>query len=140
MGINIRHISAIALAVLFSAACGNKSSSGPGKEIKSTKSGNLTITIASASGEIKNGENDLTLSFTDQSGNTVDVGAASLSFQMPAMGSMPEMNDKATLTTTAAPGVYNARVNIEMAGTWEARVRYQGANGTGEARMTVNAK
>jgi YtkA-like protein len=110
------------------------------KTIKSEKSGGMTITISSPTGEVKKGENELTLSFADSSGKLVDVGAASLTFHMPAMGSMAEMNDKATLLTTGVAGKYRAKVDIEMATTWEAIVVYQGAQGTGQVRMTVNVK
>jgi hypothetical protein len=74
------------------------------------------------------------------SGKPVDVGAASLNFHMGAMGSMAEMNDSATLTATGTPGKYPAQVNIGMAGAWEAQVKYQGAHGSGQAPMSVQAK
>ena len=130
----------IAITTLVAIACGRGGSSDGGKTIKSTSAGNMTVTLASPTGELRNGENDLTITFADSSGKPVDVGAASLNFHMPAMGSMPEMNDAATLTTTDTPGIYRAKVNIEMAGTWEAQIRYQGPQGAGQASMTVNAK
>lgn len=132
----------VAIAALITAACGGakSDSSGSEKVIKSTKSGDLTITLSSTTGQLKSGDNDLTLSFADAAGKTVDVGAASLRFHMPAMGSMAEMNDVATLTTTDTPGKYRAKVNIEVGGTWEAIVNYEGPKGTGQASMTVNAK
>lgn len=126
--------------ILFIVACRNGNSSGGDKVIKSTKSGDMTIAISSSTGELKNGENELMIAFTDASGKSVDVGAASLNFHMPAMGSMAEMNDRATLTTTDTPGMYRAQVNIEMAGTWEAQIKYQGAHGTGQVGLTVQAK
>ncbi len=134
-------IVALVLIALALVACGRGTgTSGNEKTIKSTQAGNLTAIIASSTGELKTGENDLTVSFTDSSGKTVDVGAASLKFHMPAMGSMAEMNDAATLTTTNTPGKYQAKVDIEVDGTWEAIVNYQGPQGTGQARMTVQAK
>jgi hypothetical protein len=128
----------IASATLI-AACGGKSSDS-NKVIKSTTAGNLTITLASPTGELKSGDNQLTITFADSSGKPLDVGAASLNFHMPAMGSMSEMNDKATLTTTNTPGRYRANVTLEVGGTWEAQVKYQGAQGTGQASLTVIAK
>lgn len=129
------------VAALIVTACGGGSGSSENeKVIKSTQAGNLTVTLASPTGEIKSGDNDLMLSFTDASGKPVDVGAASLKFHMPAMGSMPEMNDVASLTTTNTPGKYRAKVNIEVDGTWEAIISYEGPQGTGQARMTVQAK
>ena len=128
----------IVIATLIT-ACGGGSSDG-NKVIKSTTAGNLTISLASPTGELKSGDNELTISFADSSGKTVDVGAASLNFHMPAMGAMAEMNDLAILTTTKTPGRYRAKVTLEVGGTWEAQVQYQGLQGTGRASLTVNAK
>ena len=127
------------IAVTFIAACRRANS--PGENvIKSTRSGELTITLSNATGELKRGENDLMIAFTDASSRPVDVGAASLNIHMAAMGTMAEMNDKARLTTTDTPGKYRAQVNIEMAGTWETHVKYQGAHGSGRVSMSVQAK
>lgn len=133
-------VSLMIAAALLAPACSGGGTPGSEKVIKSAKSGDLTITLASSTGEVKNGENELIISFTDASGKPIDVGAASLNFHMAAMGTMAEMNDKATLTTTDTPGKYHARVNIEAASTWEAVVSYEGPRGSGQARMTINAK
>lgn len=134
-------IVAISILALTLAACGRGTgTSSAEKAIKSTQSGNLTITLASSDGQLKSGENELLLSFTDASGKTVDVGAASLKFHMPAMGAMAEMTDTASLTTTNTPGKYRAKVDIEVDGTWEAIIAFQGPQGTGQASMTVQAK
>lgn len=135
----VTSILATAIA-LIATACGTGGSSGGEKVIKSTKAGDMTVSLASPTGELKNGENELMVTFADAAGNPVDVGAASLNFHMAAMGAMAEMNDKAALTTTDTPGKYRAQVNIEMAGTWEAQIKYQGPHGTGQASMTVQAK
>ena len=130
---------AITLTFLFVAACRSAGSSDE-KLIKSVKSGDMTVTLSSSTGELKSGDNEVMVTFTDASGKPVDVGAASLNFHMAAMGSMAEMNDRGTLTTTETPGKYRAKVNIEIAGTWEAQVKYQGAHGTGQTSMNVQAK
>lgn len=130
---------AIAIALFIALACNAKTTGGE-KEIKSTKAGDLKITLASSTGDIKSGDNSLFLSFADASGESVDVGAASLVFHMPAMGAMAEMNNRAELTTTETPGKYRAQVNIEMPGTWEARIAYEGLQGKGTASMNVQAK
>ena len=38
--------------------------------------GNLTVTLASPTGELKSGDNELTITIADSSGNPLDVGAA----------------------------------------------------------------
>ena len=125
--------------IALSVACGPGS---PASEqvIKSTKAGELNVTLSSLSGPLKHGENDLRLAFTDASGNPVDVGAASLNFHMGAMGAMAEMNDRATLTTTETPGKYRAQVKLQMGGSWEAQIAYQGPHGTGKTSLNVQAK
>lgn len=130
----------VLVSALIVAACSGGGAPGAEKAIKSAKSGDLTVTLSNSAGQLKNGENDLFISFTDASGKAIDVGAVSLNFQMAAMGTMPEMNNKATLTTTEVPGKYRASVEIEMIGTWEAIINYEGSRGSGQARMTVNVK
>ena len=133
-------ITSLILIAILVDACGGQGGSDGNRIIKSTAAGSLTVTLASPTGELKSGDNDLSITFADSSGTPVEVGAASLNFHMPAMGSMAEMNDKATLTTTNTPGRYRARVNLESGGTWEAQIKYQGPQGTGQASLTVNAR
>jgi hypothetical protein len=59
---------------------------------------------------------------------------------MPAMGSMAAMNDAATLTTTSEPGVYHARVKLEMVGEWQAQLAYEGTRGAGKGTFPVTAQ
>ena len=127
-----------ALALLSAlAACGGGAGD---KEIKSGKVGAMTVTLANSDGVLRNGDQELNVIFKDASGKTVDVGSASLNFYMPAMGSMPVMNDPATLTTTSTPGVYRAKVKLEMAGEWQAQVAYEGPAGTGKGAFPVTAQ
>jgi hypothetical protein len=103
----------------------------------------MTVSISSDSGTLKNGEQEIYLSFTDASGKPVDVGtvkAAALNFQMPAMGSMAEMNNAATFSTTSVPGVYKGKVNIEMKGEWQAQISFEGDKGNGKTTLPVSAK
>ena len=133
------------LVSLFTlAACSSKngsSSSAPtGKTIKAVQVSNLTATLSNSTGQLKQGDQEVTLSFTDSSGKPVDVGAVSLNFHMPAMGSMAAMNDAVTFTTTGTPGVYTGKVNIEMAGEWQGQLAYEGPAGTGKTTFTVTAR
>lgn len=136
----------IGLTILFSlialaAACSGGSSVSQKQVIKTAPIGNnLTVALSSDTGKLKNGAQELTLAFTDASGKAVDVGAASLNFHMPAMGSMAAMNDAATLTTTATPGVYRGKVKIEMPGEWQAQIAYEGAAGSGKTSFPVTAQ
>lgn len=125
--------------IILAAACGGSSSGGETKTIKSTTVGDkLTVTLSNDTGKLKVGKQQLTLAFTDTSGNPIEISAATLNFSMPAMGSMAEMNNSANLTTTSTPGKFKADVDIEMAGEWIAQISYQGAQ-MGKTTMALTA-
>jgi len=136
-------ISLISIVAIFTVACGSDTatSGSAGKAIKSAPAGNnLTATLSSADGLMRKGKQTFTLSFTDQSGKPVNVGAAALNFHMPAMGTMAVMNNPATLTTTATPGVYQGTTDLEMGGEWQAQISYEGPAGTGKANISIVAQ
>jgi len=128
--------------LLFIAACGSKTllSVDTGKVIKSAPIGNLIVTLSSSSGQIKHGADEFFITFKDSSGKAVDVGAAALTFHMPQMGSMAQMNAHATLTTTDMPGVYRAKADIEVAGEWQAQISFEGPAGKGQTSFSVTAQ
>jgi hypothetical protein len=138
-----KFVLALSLAALLSlaAACGSKSASvDTGKVIKSAPAGNLTVTLSSPSGQLKQGDNEFFLTFMDSSSKPVEVGAVALTFHMPGMGAMPAMNNPATFTTTDTPGVYRGNAHIEMAGEWQTQVTYEGPAGKGQASFPVTAQ
>ena len=128
--------------IVFIAACGSGSNiAATGKTIVSGPAGNnLTATIANANGNLRKGSQEFTLTFTDASGKPVDVGAVAFNNHMAAMGSMGAMNNAATLKTTGTPGVYSGKVEIEMAGEWQAQITYEGPAGKGSFTLPINAK
>ena len=134
-------IFSIALFAVFAAACGSGAGTvGASKTIKSGSVGNLTVTVGNSDGVLKKGKQDLTVTFADSAGKPVDVGSASVSFFMPAMGSMSAMNSPANLTTTGTPGVYKANVDIEMTGEWQAQVAFDGPAGKGKGSIAITAQ
>ncbi len=128
--------------IVFIAGCGSGSSKAtPGKTITSGSAGNnLTATISNADGVLRKGKQDFTVTFADASGKPVDVGAVSLNFFMPAMGSMSAMNSLVTFTTTGTPGVYAGKADIEMTGEWQAQITYEGPAGKGKATLSITAQ
>jgi len=136
-------VTGITLVVIFAAAaCGSKSGGSvpTGKVIKTAPVGNLTVTLLSGSGQLKQGDQEVTLSFTDASGKPVDVGAVSLNFHMPQMGGMAAMNDAVTFTTTSTPGVYSGKVNLGSGGEWQAQLAFEGPAGNGKTTFSVTAQ
>ena len=131
----------IAVFALLAIGCGSSSAGSPGKTIKSGPAGNnLTVTLANSDGVLRKGKQDFTLTFADSTGKPVDVGAVSLNFFMPAMGSMAAMNNPAAFTTTGTPGVYAGKVDIEMGGEWQAQITYEGPAGKGKANLAMTAQ
>ena len=129
--------------LLIAAACGiinggsSTASLAGGSVIKTAPMGNLTVTLESKTGQFKKGENDFLLSVKDSSGKPVEVNAVSLNLHMPAMGSMAEMNDQATFSTTKTPGVCRGKIDIEVGGEWQAQVVYDGPAGRAETSFPI---
>jgi hypothetical protein len=128
--------------IAFVVACGSGSNNAAsGKPVATGPAGNnLTATISNADGALRKGQQEFTLTFTDAAGKPVDVGAVAFNSHMAAMGSMGAMNSAATLTTTGTPGIYRGKVNIDMAGEWQAQITYEGAAGKGSFTLPIAAK
>jgi nitrogen fixation protein FixH len=134
-------LNALVLVLLLSAACSSGGSAADaGKVIKSAQVGTLTVTLSNKDGVLRHGDEEFTLSFKDAAGKPVEVGAASLNFHMPAMGTMSAMTDAATLTTTNTPGVYRAKAKLEVAGEWQTQVTFDGPAGRGQTSFPVTAQ
>ncbi|MEK6281654.1 MAG: FixH family protein [Acidobacteriota bacterium] len=130
----------VLVLTVFALACGSKDTPS-GKVIKTASAGNnLTASLATSDGVLKKGRTEFTLTFADSSGKPVDVGAVALTFHMPQMGTMSEMNDAATFTTTETPGVYHGKADIEVGGEWQVRITYEGPKGRGQASFPVTAQ
>ena len=138
--IKIIGLIAILSMIAIAAACGGATSDSGLKQIATKKvNDNLTVTLSGADGKLKNGEQTIMLAFTDGAGNPVDIKAATLNFNMPAMGSMAEMNDAANLTTTGTPGQFKGNLKLQMAGDWTAQITYEGAQ-TGKTTIPMSAQ
>jgi hypothetical protein len=135
-------LAVIGLVVLLGACSSSQQQAGStGKVIKSASAGNgLTVSLATSDGVLRHGNSLFTLTFADGSGKPVDVGAVALTFHMPRMGTMAEMNEEATFTTTATPGVYNGKAQIEVAGEWQTKITYEGPAGRGQATFPITAQ
>ena len=127
--------------LLLATACGSGAGQNTGQVIKSAPAGNnLAVELSNEDGVLRHGDEEFYLTFKNAAGNPIDVGAVALTFHMPAMGTMPVMKNPATFTTTSAPGVYQGRANIEMAGEWQAQITYEGPAGQGRTSFPVTAQ
>ncbi|NNE68619.1 MAG: FixH family protein [Pyrinomonadaceae bacterium] len=127
--------------IVLASACGSGGDAtlADMKKISDKKvSDQLTITLSNSDGKLKNGTQDLMLTFTDGCGKPVDISAAALNFNMPAMGTMSEMNQASKLSTTSTAGQFKGSVDISMAGEWTAQISYEGKE-TGKTTIPVTA-
>ncbi len=130
-------VSLIAIAAACSGA--GTATGGDMKKIADKKvNDNLTVSLSNAEGKLKNGKQEMMIAFTDGAGKPVEIKAASLNFNMPAMGTMAEMNNAAKLSTTSTPGQFKGAVDIEMAGEWIAQISYEGKE-TGKTTIKMTA-
>ena len=128
-------------AGMMLAGCSGSKEEGPTGARIATGSGNgLTATLRNSKGHLSEGPNEFTIDFRDKDGALAEVGAITLYFDMPAMGSMPYMRNDATLSTTTTPGVYRGAVTLEMKGTWRTKLSYARSEGGGEMEFVINAK
>ncbi|MFN7928527.1 MAG: FixH family protein [Blastocatellia bacterium] len=112
-----------------------------GKTIASGKSGDITATLLNAQGQLKDGDNDFTVEFRNAAGQPVDVGAITMFIDMPAMPpTMPYMKNNVKLLTTNTPGIYQATVHLEMAGTWTAHIAYKNSATEGKMEFPLRLK
>lgn len=135
-------ILSVSILLLIATACASINGGYPGntggeKVIKTAPLGNLTVTLSNNSGQLKKGDNEFLLNVKDSSGKNVEVNAVSLTLYMPAMGSMAEMNDQASFSTTKTQGVCRGKIDIEVGGEWQARVVYEGPAGRTETSFPV---
>ena len=134
-------LAVIGLAVWLTACSSTQQGGSTGKVIKSAPAGNeLTVSLATADGVLRHGNSEFTLTFANASGKPVEVGAVALTFHMPRMGTMAEMNNQTAFTTTATPGVYNGKAQIEVGGEWQVRISYEGPVGRGQANFPITAQ
>lgn len=132
-------------AILLLGACRQTTVDGPagapaGAIVSTSRGATLTATLTNSTGYLREGQNEFTLDFKKSDGQLVDVGAITLIFDMPQMGSMPYMKNEATLTTTTTPGVYRGTVTIDMKGTWQSKLTYLGPAGNEQVTFTVNVR
>lgn len=113
---------------------------GEPRPVASAQSAGHTVVLATPTGQLRSGPNDVTVSFTDAAGAPAAVQAPSLRFFMPPMGTMAAMVAEAPLEPTEKPGVYRGRADLSMKGDWQATLTYRDAAGPQKASMAVIAR
>jgi hypothetical protein len=132
-------VAAAALAVWGCNKAGAPGGAQPaGKEFALQQGGDLTIALASESGELKQGSNQFTIAFRNASGRAVDAGTVSVSSSM-AMPGMAPMVAPVEMTPSGT-GIYVAKGDFSMSGAWRFDVRWDGPAGQGATAFNVNVR
>jgi hypothetical protein len=103
-----------------------------GTVIQSVQSGELTIALVSASGQLHQGRNTFFIEF--RRGDTlVDVGRVGASANMPMPGMV--MSSGLQIQPAGVPGRYTATAEFGMAGAWRFSIEWDGPAGRGSANF-----
>lgn len=124
-------------AMTITAGC---SGGGGAKTVSTAQAGDKQVAIATPTGQLTDSQTDLTVTFTDASGQPVDVQAPTIRFHMPAMPGMGEMNAEPSLAAAGQPGVFKAQVDLPMKGAWHTTVSFKDQGGSRQATFNLQAQ
>lgn len=106
------------------------------KPIHTQKTKDVVVTLASESGQWKEGKNTFALEFTSaQDKKPVDAGKVSLNTSMTMQGMAP-MIAGATLSPDG-PGRYRGTIEFPDRGTRQVTVTWEGPDGKGSTKFSV---
>src|SRR5213080_4679890 len=98
----------------------------------------LIVNFIHRQGQLRRGNNEFLIEFRNAQGQLVDVGNAKfdLDMNMPGM----QMHSSGTIERTDTPGRYRAKIKIDMAGDWNAKISFDGPRGKGQSSFSITAK
>ncbi|MEP6585916.1 MAG: FixH family protein, partial [Candidatus Udaeobacter sp.] len=98
----------------------------------------LTVNFIHPQGQLRQGNNEILIEFRNAQGQLVDVGNVKfeLNMNMPGM----QMHSGGTIKRTKMPGQYRAKIKIDMAGDWNAKLSFEGRHGSGQQSFSVTVK
>ena len=103
-----------------------------GAVLQTVRSGDLAITLSNPAGELRQGENNFRIEFRSVRTNArIDVGEVRLNAAMAMPGMM--MPGTTSITPGDRPGVYEAKGDFAMSGSWDMTLEWDGPAGRGSA-------
>jgi len=114
-----------------------RAGSGVPKDLALQTVGRYQIGVAIAPDPPRVGENTMTIVLRDASGAPVRGATLTPVVSMPAMGAMPYMESRGTVTE-AGSGLYRARYGLSMGGDWDARIGIRASAGDAEAAYRLS--
>jgi hypothetical protein len=129
----------VVVAFVLVACSGKKDDTANLKPVDTRSVGKLTIKLLSATGELKQGQNDFVLQFKDDKGQLVEVGDIQLGSSM-TMPSMAPMSGGSEITPTGQTGTYRVKSNFGMSGAWHFTISWNGLYGQGSTAFNSNVR
>jgi Cu(I)/Ag(I) efflux system membrane protein CusA/SilA len=103
-----------------------------GRVVETVRTGDLLITVSNAGGTLRQGANQFRIEFrSTQTSELVDVGEVQLGAAMTMPGMV--MTSPIAISRTGQAGVYEARGEYSMAGSWQMTLEWNGPAGRGSA-------
>jgi hypothetical protein len=103
-----------------------------GAVLQTVQSGDLAITLSNPAGELRQGANDFRIEFRSARTNApVNVGDVRLNAAMTMPGMA--MTGTTAVTRSDRPGVYEAKGDFAMSGSWDMTLEWDGPAGRGSA-------
>jgi hypothetical protein len=110
------------------------------KPIHTQKTKDVVVTLASESGQWKQGKNEFVLEFTSaKDKQPVDAGKVTLNTSMTMTGMAP-MIAGATLSPDKTPGRYLGTITFPDGGTRQVTVTWDGPAGKGSTKFSVSVR
>jgi|SRR5438309_5936632 len=110
------------------------------KPIRTQKTKDVVVTLASESGQWKQGKNEFVLEFTSaKDKQPIDAGKVILNTSMTMTGMAP-MIAGATLSPDKMPGRYTGTITFPDSGTRQVTVTWDGPAGKGSTKFSVSVR
>ncbi len=89
-------------------------------------------------GDLHNGPSAILIEFKDFGGQSKDVGEVKTDLAMNMTGMV--MHSGGDVSKTKQPGVYQAKLQLQMSGDWVVNLSWRGPAGEGQAEIPVSVK
>ncbi len=129
----------LVLVVVVTSCNRNKVDTENLKPVETRKVGNITVVLMSATGELKQGQNDFIVQFRDPQGQPLDVGEVQLGSSMSMPGMAP-MSGDSEITPTGQNGTYRVKSSFAMSGAWHFTISWNGPQGQGSTAFNTNVR